>query len=116
MTWGMITGWAEIICPIEVMDPGLVSKGFLIDPPEFLTLVLHVLLWEFTNSQDTKWGDFSDLSGPPGYYYCFGSSDEVLEGAMVQPVVPNQNLPLIPSKEVLGGPQIDHVLSCELGY
>ena len=54
----MIPGWADTIWSIEVMAPGLVSKGFLIDPPESLPLVLHIHLWDFTNRQDTKWGIF----------------------------------------------------------
>ena len=49
VTWVMSPGWAETIWSIEVMAPGLVSEGFLIDPLEFLTLILHGLLWEFTN-------------------------------------------------------------------
>ena len=35
-----------------------------------------------------------------------------LEGAMVKPVSPNHDLPLVPSKEVLGVPQLVHVLDC----
>ena len=45
VTWVMITGWAETIWSIEVMDPVLVSEGFLIDPLECLPLVIHGLLW-----------------------------------------------------------------------
>ena len=51
--WGMIPGWAEKIWSIEFMSPGMVSEGFLIDPPDCLSLVLHVLLWEFTNKHAT---------------------------------------------------------------
>ena len=34
---------------------------------------------------------------------------------MVQPVVPNQELPIIPSQKVLVRPHIGHVLPCDLG-
>ena len=34
---------------------------------------------------------------------------------MVQPVVPNQKLHILLSQEILGGPQLVHVLPCELG-
>ena len=40
------------------MEPGLVSKGFLIDPSKCLPLVLHGLLWEFPNKQVTQGGIF----------------------------------------------------------
>ena len=40
------------------MDPGLVSEGFLIDPPEHLPLVLNGLLWEFPNKHATQGGSF----------------------------------------------------------
>ena len=49
VTWGMSPGWEETIWSIEVMAPGLVSEGFLIGPLECLLLVLHGILWEFTN-------------------------------------------------------------------
>ena len=35
---------------------------------------------------------------------------------MVKPVMPNQEIPLIPSKEVLGGPQLGQVLPCDIGF
>ena len=35
---------------------------------------------------------------------------------MVQPVVPNQELPLIPSQKILGWPHLGHILPHELGY
>ena len=38
------------------MAPGLVSKGFLIDPPDHLPLVLHGLFWYFPNRQATQGG------------------------------------------------------------
>ena len=34
---------------------------------------------------------------------------------MVQPVVPNQELPIVPSHKVLSWPLLDHVLSREIG-
>ena len=40
------------------MDPGLVSKGLLIDLPERLPLVLHGLLWDFTKKKVTQGGSF----------------------------------------------------------
>ena len=52
----MIPGWADTIWSIEVMAMGQVSKGFLIDPPECLPLVLHGLLWYFPNKQVTGGG------------------------------------------------------------
>ena len=51
---------------------GLVSKVFLIEPPYRLPLVLHGLLWYFTNKQATQGGSFSDLAELPGYYSSFG--------------------------------------------
>ena len=50
----MILGWADTIWSIEVMAPGLVSKGLLIDPLECFPLVLHGLLWGFPNMQATQ--------------------------------------------------------------
>ena len=58
VTWGMIPGLEDIICSIEVMYLGMVSKVFLIDPPERLPLVLHGLLWDLTNSQVSQGGIF----------------------------------------------------------
>ena len=40
------------------MDPGLVSKGFLMDPPESFPLGLHGLVWDFLNMQAAKEGIF----------------------------------------------------------
>ena len=54
VTWVTNPGWVEIITTIELMAPGLVSKGLLINPPEFLILVLRRLLWDFPNSQATQ--------------------------------------------------------------
>ena len=34
---------------------------------------------------------------------------------MVQPVVPNQELPIVPPQKVLGSPQIGYFLPCEIG-
>ena len=62
----MRPGWEETIWSIKFMALGLVSEGFLIDPPECLPLSLHGLLWEFSNSQATQGG--SDLSDILGYY------------------------------------------------
>ena len=45
--------WEETVWSIKVMELGMVSKGLLIDPPDFLRLVLHGLLWYFPNSQAT---------------------------------------------------------------
>ena len=39
------------------MAPGLVLEGFLMDTPERSNLVLHGLLWAFTNRQAT-WGRY----------------------------------------------------------
>ena len=58
VTGGVIPGWEETICLIEVMEPGLVSNVFLIDPPEILSLVLHGLLWDFPNKQVIQGGIF----------------------------------------------------------
>ena len=56
VTLGMIPGWADTIFSIEVMSPGLVSEGFLIDSPGCLSLVIHGLLWDFQNRQATQGG------------------------------------------------------------
>ena len=40
------------------MDPGMVYEGFLMDPTDNLTLVLHGLLWELSNRQATQGGSF----------------------------------------------------------
>ena len=54
----MSPGWAETIWSIDVMAPGLVSEGFLINPLDFLTLVLNGILWDFTNIQATQGWNF----------------------------------------------------------
>ena len=46
---------------MEVMDPGLVLEGFLTDPTKRMPLVLHGILWGFTNSQATQGGNFFTL-------------------------------------------------------
>ena len=56
LTWGVIPGWADTICSIDFMSPGLVSKSFLIHLPDCFYLVLHGLLWGFTNRQATQGG------------------------------------------------------------
>ena len=52
----MIPDWEETFWSIEVMAPGLVSEGFLIDPLECFPLVLYGLLWDFPNMQATQGG------------------------------------------------------------
>ena len=54
----MIPGCTDTIWSIGVIDPGLVSEGFPIDSPENFTLVLHVLLWYFSNIQAKKGESF----------------------------------------------------------
>ena len=58
VTLEMIPGWKETICSIEVIAPGLVSEGFLIEPPENLPLVFHGILWGFPSRQGTQGGSF----------------------------------------------------------
>ena len=58
MTWGVRPGLAETIWSIDVMATGVVSEGLLVDPPKCLPLVLHGLLWEFTNKQATQGWSF----------------------------------------------------------
>ena len=50
----MSPGWADTIWSIEVMALGLVSESSLIDTLECLPLVLHCLLWDFTNIKATS--------------------------------------------------------------
>ena len=57
----MIPGWEVTIWSIKVVDLGLEYEGFLIDPPEFLPLVLNGLLWDPPNSQATHGGSFLTL-------------------------------------------------------
>ena len=33
---------------------------------------------------------------------------------MVQPIIPNQEIPLVPPQEFLGRPQLDHVLTRDI--
>ena len=61
VTWGMIPGLTDIIWSIKVMAPGLVSEGFLMDPPECFTLVFNGLLWYLPNRQATQGGSFLTL-------------------------------------------------------
>ena len=56
VAWLMIPGLAYIIWSIKFMAPGLVSDGFLVDPPECLSLVLHGILWYFPKMQATQGG------------------------------------------------------------
>ena len=72
VTWEMSPGRAEKIWSIGVMGPGMVSKVFLIYPPECLTLVFHGLLWDFPNRQATQRGEFSDPAKLLGYYASLG--------------------------------------------
>ena len=45
-----------------------------------------------------------------------GQPLEVFENAMVHTMIPKQELPLIPFQEVLGRPQLGHVLTNEILY
>ena len=47
-------------------------------------------------------GKFSDLNEITVYYPTSGYSDEGFEGETVQSIVPNQDLPLVPSQNILG--------------
>ena len=84
------------------MAPGLVFEGLLIDPPDCLPFILHGLLWEFPNNLAAQGGGGSGLAGLPFYYPFLGYSEEGFEGAMVQTVMPNHDIPFIPSQKVLG--------------
>ena len=64
----MIPGWEYIIWKIDDMSPGLVSKVFLIYPPEYLLLVIFGLLWYFPNSLESQGGG-SDLVDIPGVLF-----------------------------------------------
>ena len=64
----MSTGWEEKIWSIEVMVPGLVSKGFLVDLPDCLHLGPHGILCDFPNKQATQGGGGYDPDYIPGYY------------------------------------------------
>ena len=57
----MSHGWADTTWSIKVIAPGLVSKGFMIYPPECLPLVLHGLFWELPNRKATQGGSFLSL-------------------------------------------------------
>ena len=96
----MIPDWVDTIWSIEIMSLGLVFKGLLIKLPECLPLVLHGLLWDFPNNQATQGGGY-DISELLCYYPHLGCSEEGFERAMVQPVVPNQELPLVLYQKVL---------------
>ena len=54
----MKPGWTDTTRKIEAMDLGLVSEGLLIDPLDCLPLVLHGILWDFTNKQSKQGGSF----------------------------------------------------------
>ena len=56
MTQVISPSCADNIWSIKLMAPVLVSEGFLMDPPQHLPLVLHVLLWVFPYSQATQGG------------------------------------------------------------
>ena len=49
---------------MEVMAPGMVLEGFLMDPPESLFLFLHGLLWDFINRKATQ-----GVTSLPYWYY-----------------------------------------------
>ena len=61
VTWVIVPGWIDTTWSIEVMDPGLLSEEFLIDPLESLPLVLYGLLWDFPNIQATQGRSFMIL-------------------------------------------------------
>ena len=71
--WGMRPDCSDIIWSIKIMDLGLVSEEFLIDPPKFLPLVLHDLLWDFPNSQATKEGSFLKIMNLLGVITLLGN-------------------------------------------
>ena len=83
------------------MAPGLVSEVFLIDPPKRLPLVLHGLLWYFPNREATQGRSFLTLLIFLGIIYLLGNL-RGFEGEMVQPVVPNQEIPLVLYQKFLG--------------
>ena len=85
------------------MALGLVSEVFLIYPPECLTLVLHGILWDFTNKKATQGGTFMILLIFLDIITLFYILMMNFKGAMVQPVVPNQEISLsYRTKNVLG--------------
>ena len=54
VTWETIPYLVDTICFIEVVAPGLVLEGFMMDLAKSLTLVLHGFLWDFPNMQTTQ--------------------------------------------------------------
>ena len=70
MTWGVIPGWAETIWSIEVMALGLVSKGFLIDPPDCLPWYYMASCGTFQKKTgDTRGVGYLILLNLPGIIY-----------------------------------------------
>ena len=61
MTWGMSPGCAVTFWSIDFMAPGMVSEGFLNDPPGNFLLVFYSLLWEFPKGQATQGGSLLTL-------------------------------------------------------
>ena len=53
VTWGVIIGWSDINWYTEIMDPGLLSEGFFMDPLDLFPLFLHALLWDFPTIHNT---------------------------------------------------------------
>ena len=68
----------------------------------------------FQKNRQHNGGRVSDIDELTWYYPPIGYSDEVFERSMVWNVVPNQELPLVPSQEVLSLPHLVHVLPHEL--
>ena len=50
----MRPGWSEITWSVEVISPGLVSEGYLNEPPDNFRLVLYGPLWYLSNRQTTQ--------------------------------------------------------------
>ena len=57
----------------------MLSEGFLIDPPESLPLLLHGLLWVFTNIYETQGGSFLTLLNFLGIIPLFDSLKRYLK-------------------------------------
>ena len=68
VTRGIRPGWSDTIRSIEVMAPGMVSEGFLVDPPEILPLILHGLLSYLPDIEVTQVGGGYDLDEIPANY------------------------------------------------
>ena len=68
----------------------------------------------FQKNRRHKGGRVSDIAELTWYYLPIGYSDEVFERSMVWHVVPNQELPLVPSQKVIGLPHLVHILPHEL--